>query len=114
MTEVIQKKVFIDKIRKQNDCIRESTKMNVVNIEVVEGKYESLLSVGPIYIGWDSCRVYQWVIKSGRDKISARGSQIGPNVHHTDKKLKDQKETNRQTDRIRQYNKMIYEFHQNP
>jgi hypothetical protein len=25
--------------------------------------------------------------KSGRDKISARGPQIGPNVHHTDEKL---------------------------
>jgi hypothetical protein len=42
-------------------------------------------------------------IKSGRDKkISARGPQIGPNVHHTDEKSKDQKETNRQIDRIRQ------------
>jgi hypothetical protein len=36
---------------------------------------------------------------------SARGSQIGPNVHHTNEKLKDQKETNRQTDKIRQYKK---------
>jgi hypothetical protein len=27
-------------------------------------------------------------IKSERDKISGRGSQIGPNVHHTDEKLK--------------------------
>jgi hypothetical protein len=44
-------------------------------------------------------------IKSGRDKISARGPQIGPNVHHTDEKLKDQKETNRQTDKIRQHKK---------
>jgi hypothetical protein len=35
-------------------------------------------------------------------KISARWPQIGPNVHHTDEKLKDQKETNRQTDRIGQ------------
>jgi hypothetical protein len=32
------------------------------------------------------------------DKISARGPQTGPNVHHTDEKLKDQKETNRQTE----------------
>jgi hypothetical protein len=31
-------------------------------------------------------------IKSGRDKVSARGSQIGPNMHHKDEKLKDQKE----------------------
>jgi hypothetical protein len=44
-------------------------------------------------------------LKVGEIKISARVSQIGPNVHHTDKKLKDQKETNRQTDRIRQYKK---------
>jgi hypothetical protein len=48
---------------------------------------------------------YGWIgwIKSGRDKISARGPQIGPNVHNTDEKLRDQKETNRQTDRNRQY-----------
>jgi hypothetical protein len=30
-------------------------------------------------------------IKSGRDKISARGPQIGPSVQHTDEKLKDRK-----------------------
>jgi hypothetical protein len=30
---------------------------------------------------------------------------IGPNVHHADEKLKDQKDTNRQTDRIRNYKK---------
>jgi hypothetical protein len=41
----------------------------------------------------------------GKINISARGPQIGPNVHHTDEKLKDQKEINRQTDRIRQYKK---------
>jgi hypothetical protein len=28
-------------------------------------------------------------IKNGRGKMSVRGSQIGPNVHHTDEKLKD-------------------------
>jgi hypothetical protein len=70
MTEVIPKEDFIDKIRRQNDCIRKSSKINVVNIkanrrgvasliEVDEQTYESLLSVGRIYIGWDSCRVYQ-------------------------------------------------------
>jgi hypothetical protein len=30
-------------------------------------------------------------IKTGRDKIYARGPQSGPNVHHTDEKLKDQR-----------------------
>jgi hypothetical protein len=35
-------------------------------------------------IGW----MDGW-IESGRDKISAREPQIGPNVHHTDEKLKD-------------------------
>jgi hypothetical protein len=44
-------------------------------------------------------------LKVDEIKISPRGPQIGPNVHHTDEKLKDQKETNRQTDRIRQYKK---------
>jgi hypothetical protein len=44
-------------------------------------------------------------LKVGEIKISTRGPQIGPNVHHTDEKLKDQKETNRQIDRIRQYKK---------
>jgi hypothetical protein len=39
----------------------------------------------------------------GREKISARGPQIGPYVHHIDEKLKE--ETNKQTDRIRQYKK---------
>jgi hypothetical protein len=39
--------------------------------------------------------MYGW-IKSGRDKISARG----PYVHHPDERLKK-----RQTDRIRQYKK---------
>jgi hypothetical protein len=29
------------------------------------------------------------LIKSGRDKIPARGLQIGPNLHQTDEKLKD-------------------------
>jgi hypothetical protein len=28
-------------------------------------------------------------IKSGRDKISTREPQIGPNVHHTDEKLRE-------------------------
>jgi hypothetical protein len=37
-------------------------------------------------------------LKVGETKISARGPQ--PNVHHTDEKLKDQKDTNRQIDRI--------------
>jgi hypothetical protein len=38
---------------------------------------------------------YNWAgtldgwIKSGRDRISASGLQIGYNVHHTDEKLKD-------------------------
>jgi hypothetical protein len=44
-------------------------------------------------------------IKNGRDKIFSRGPQIGPNVHYTDEKLKEKKETNRQKDRIRQYKK---------
>jgi hypothetical protein len=44
-------------------------------------------------------------LKVGEIKISARGPQIGPNVYHTDEKLKEQKETNRQIDRIRQYKK---------
>jgi hypothetical protein len=35
------------------------------------------------------------VLKVSEIKISARGPQIGPNVHHTDEKLKDLKETNR-------------------
>jgi hypothetical protein len=29
------------------------------------------------------------VLKVGEIKISARGLHIGPNVHHTDEKLKD-------------------------
>jgi hypothetical protein len=37
--------------------------------------------------------MYGW-IKSGRDKISARGPQIGPYVHHPDERLKK-----RQTDK---------------
>jgi hypothetical protein len=37
-------------------------------------------------------------IKSGRDKISAWRLQIRPNVHHTDEKLKNSKETNRKTE----------------
>jgi hypothetical protein len=47
-------------------------------------------------------------IKSGRDKIFARGPQIGPDLHHIDEKLKDLKQTNRQTDRIRQYKKQKF------
>jgi hypothetical protein len=46
-------------------------------------------------------------IKRRRDKITTRGPQIWPNLPHKDEKLKDQKETNRQTDRIRQYKKKI-------
>jgi hypothetical protein len=46
-------------------------------------------------------------IKSGRDKILARGPQIGPNVHHTDEKLKDQKDTNRQIVGITQYKRNV-------
>jgi hypothetical protein len=54
-----------------------------------------------------SSREFEWMdgLKVDETKISARGPQIGLNVHHTDEKLKDQKETNRQTDRIRQYKK---------
>jgi hypothetical protein len=42
-------------------------------------------------------------LKVAEINISARGPQIGPNVNHTVEKLKDQKKTIRQTDRIRQY-----------
>jgi hypothetical protein len=43
--------------------------------------------------------MYGW-IKSGRDKISARGPQIGPYVHHPDKQIeldstKREKQTNK-------------------
>jgi hypothetical protein len=36
-----------------------------------------------------SHREHRGWIKSGRDKISARGPQMGPNLHHTDEKLKN-------------------------
>jgi hypothetical protein len=52
-------------------------------------------------------------LKVGEIKISARGPQIGPNAHHTDEELKDQKETNRQTDRIRQYYTKRRNVHKN-
>jgi hypothetical protein len=46
-------------------------------------------------------------LKVGEIKCLHAGhkSGLGPNVHHTEEKLKDQKEKNRQTDRIRQYKK---------
>jgi hypothetical protein len=43
-------------------------------------------------------------LKVGEIKFSARGPQIGPHVHHTDEKLKDQKETNIQTDSTKRRN----------
>jgi hypothetical protein len=54
--------------------------------------------------------VPEWMdgLKVGEIKISARGLQIGPNVHHIDEKLTDQKETNGQTDRNRQYKKKFF------
>jgi hypothetical protein len=72
MSEVIPKEEFIEKIRMQNDCISDNSEINVVNIkanrrgvacliEVDKDTYESLLSVGRVYIGWDSCRVYQHI-----------------------------------------------------
>jgi hypothetical protein len=42
---------------------------------------------------------YQWM-----DGL-LMGEMIGSNVHHTGYTLKDQNETNRQTNRIRQYKK---------
>jgi hypothetical protein len=59
MLKVIPKKDFIDKICKQNDCIRDSSKINVMNIkanrrgvasfiEVDEETYESLTFFGHI------------------------------------------------------------------
>jgi hypothetical protein len=45
MTEVIPKKDFIDKIRKQNDCIRESSKINVLNSKANRRGVASLIEV---------------------------------------------------------------------
>jgi hypothetical protein len=39
ITKVIPKKDFIDKIRKQNDCIREVSKINVVNIKAKPSRH---------------------------------------------------------------------------
>jgi hypothetical protein len=72
MSEVLSKEDFVDKIRRQNDCIREDSVINVLNIkenrrgvlsliEVDEKTHEDLISVGRVYIGWDSCRVYQHI-----------------------------------------------------
>jgi hypothetical protein len=46
VTEVIPKKDFIDKTRKQNDCIKESSKINVVNIKANRRGVASLIEVG--------------------------------------------------------------------
>jgi hypothetical protein len=43
MTELIPKKYFIDKIRKQNNCIRESPKIKVVNIKTNRRGVASLI-----------------------------------------------------------------------
>jgi hypothetical protein len=45
MTEVISKKDFIDKIRKQNDCIRENSKINVVNIKANRRGVATLIEI---------------------------------------------------------------------
>jgi hypothetical protein len=54
----------------------------------------SILLYNRILDGW---------IETGRDKISTSGAQIGPTTQMKNRKIKE--ETNRQTDRIRQYKK---------
>jgi hypothetical protein len=39
-------------------------------------------------VGW----MDGWNGRDGRDRISAREPQIGPNVHHTDEKLRETKD----------------------
>jgi hypothetical protein len=46
MTDVIPKKEFIDKICKQKYCIRENSKIYVVNIKAIRRRVASSIEVG--------------------------------------------------------------------
>jgi hypothetical protein len=72
LSEILEKEEFIQRLKKQNECVLESADLNVVNIkknprgvmcllEADQQTHESLLAVGRVLIGWDSCRVYQHI-----------------------------------------------------
>jgi hypothetical protein len=72
LSEIIEKEEFVQRLRKQNECVTESACVNVVCIkknprgvmcllEADQQTHESLLSAGRVLIGWDSCRVYQHI-----------------------------------------------------
>jgi Zinc knuckle len=63
---------LVNRLKKQNDCVQETSEIKVVNIkknprgvvcllEVDQQTHESMLSAGRVFIGWDSCRVYQHI-----------------------------------------------------
>jgi hypothetical protein len=72
LSEVLTKEDFMVKFKKQNSCVRDESEIEVLNIkknqrgvvallEADQQTHDDLLSAGRVYIGWDSCRVYQHI-----------------------------------------------------
>jgi hypothetical protein len=72
LSEIIEKEELVQRLKKQNESVLESADINVVTIkknprgvmcllEADQQTHESLLAVGRVLIGWDSCRVYQHI-----------------------------------------------------
>jgi hypothetical protein len=72
LSEEIESDEFINRLKKQNDCVLENAEIKVVNmktnprgvvclLEVDQATHEALMAVGRVFVGWDSCRVYQHI-----------------------------------------------------
>jgi Zinc knuckle len=72
LSDIIEKEELVQRLKKQNECVLESADLNIVTIkrnprgvmcllEADQQTHESLLAVGRVLIGWDSCRVYQHI-----------------------------------------------------
>jgi len=72
LSDVIEKDDFVNRLKQQNECVLKTADVNVVNmkknprgvvclLEVDQLTHETLLTVGRVFIGWDSCRVYQHI-----------------------------------------------------
>jgi hypothetical protein len=70
---------FLPKSELKSILARKANEMTKALVVVNNISFFSFLSIFTFYLRK----------KSGRDKISARGPQIGANVHHTDEKLQE-------------------------
>jgi hypothetical protein len=72
LSNLLEDEELVTRLKKQNSCVQENAEIKVVSIkqnprgvvcllEVDQTNHEKLLTAGRVFIGWDSCRVYQHI-----------------------------------------------------